>query len=274
MPHVQLNGIERFYQETGSGDPLLLINGLTGTCLGWEPLVPALSEHFRVISSDNRGVGRSSAPPGPYTTRQMADDAAALLAHLGVARVHVVGSSMGGMIAQELALACPSLVDHLVLYGTFARPRRAIFDPWLNFVVQMKERLDPASVTLGWLPWLYTPAFFEQPERVEAVLAWHDPYPAPAHGIAAQAEAVRYHDTLDRLSLITAKTLVLVGAEDVVTPVYYSRELAERIPGATLQVLERGGHEALWEDLDSGIAALLGFLAPGVGDGVAAQQAL
>jgi pimeloyl-ACP methyl ester carboxylesterase len=113
MPLAQLNGIECFYQETGNGDALLLINGLNGTCLDWEPLVPALSQHFRVISSDNRGVGRSAAPPGPYTTRQMADDAAALLAHLGVRHSHIVGYSMGGMIAQELALAYPSLVNRL-----------------------------------------------------------------------------------------------------------------------------------------------------------------
>ena len=149
MPLAQLNGIDRFYRETGSGDPLLLINGIGGTCLGWEPLLPALAARFRVVASDNRGVGRSAAPPGPYTTRQLADDAAALLAHLGVARAHVVGSSMGGMIAQELALAYPALVDRLVLYGTFARPRRAIMDPWLSFVAQMAERLDPAAAGRG-----------------------------------------------------------------------------------------------------------------------------
>ena len=260
MPLAQLNGIDRFYRETGSGDPLLLINGIGGTCLGWEPLLPALAARFRVVASDNRGVGRSAAPPGPYTTRQLADDAAALLAHLGVARAHVVGSSMGGMIAQELALAYPALVDRLVLYGTFARPRRAIMDPWLTFVAQMAERLDPAAVALGWLPWPYPPAFLADPERVEAALAWQDPYPAPAHGIAAQTEAVRRHDALDRLPRIAAPTLVLVGAEDVVTPVYYARELAEGIPGARLQVLERGGHEALWEYPDAGAAALLAFL--------------
>lgn len=273
MPFVQLNRIERFYQETGRGDPLLLINGIGGTCLGWQPLLPALAEHFRVITSDNRGVGRSAAPDGPYTTRQLADDAAALLAHLGVTRTHVVGSSMGGMIAQELALAYPQLVDRLVLFATFARPRRAIIDPWLTFVVQMKEHLDPTAVTLGWLPWLYPPAFLAQPERVEAVLAWQEPYPAPAHGIAAQAEAVRHHDALERLPQITASTLVLVGAEDVVTPVYYSRELAARIPGAKLQVLERGGHEALWEDPEVGAKVLLEFLTSGVGDVAAAELA-
>jgi pimeloyl-ACP methyl ester carboxylesterase len=165
---------------------------------------------------------------------QMADDAAALLAHLGVKRAHIVGSSMGGMIAQELALAYPQLVGRLVLFATFARPRHAIMDPWLSFVVQMAERLDTTAVTMGWLPWQYPPAFFAQPERVEAALAWQQPYPAPDHGIAAQAEAMRHHDTLDRLSQITAPTLVLVGAEDVITPMYYAQELAAGIPEARL----------------------------------------
>ncbi len=260
MPIVQVNGIERYYEETGSGDPLLLINGLGGTSLGWEPLLPALAGRFRVITADNRGVGRSAAPPGPYTTRLLADDAAALLAHLGVARAHVVGSSMGGMIAQELVLAYPALVDRLVLFGTFARPRRTIIDPWLTFIAQTAERLDPAAAALGWLPWLYTPAFLTDPGRVEAALAWQNPYPAPAHGIAAQADAVRAHDAWDRLPRIIAPTLVLVGAEDVVTPVYYARDLAERIPGARLQVLERGGHSAIWEDPVAGAGALLTFL--------------
>lgn len=261
MPLIQVNGIDRYYQETGSGDPLLLINGIGGTSLGWAPLLPLLAGLFRVVTSDNRGVGRSEAPPGPYTTRQLADDAAALLVHLGVERAHVVGSSMGGMIAQELALAHPALVDRLVLSGTFARPRRAIMDPWLTFVAQMAERLDPVAVTLGWLPWLYTPAFLADPERVEAALAWQDPYPAPPHGIAAQVEAVRAHDTLERLPRIAAPTLVLVGADDVVTPVYYAQELAERIPGARLQVLERVGHSALSEYPEAGAEALLAFLA-------------
>lgn len=260
MPLVELNRIDRFYQETGSGAPLLLINGIGGTSLSWEPLLPALSVRFRVITSDNRGAGRSAAPPGPYTTRQMADDTAALLARLGVARAHVVGSSLGGMIAQELALAYPSLVDRLVLYGTFARPRRAVMDPWLDFVVQVAERLDADAAVLAWLPWLYTPAFLSNPERVEAALAWQDPYPVPAHGIVAQAEAARTHDTLDRLSQIATPTLVLVGAEDIVTPIYYARELVERIPGARLQVLARGGHSAIWEDPEAGAAALLAFL--------------
>lgn len=262
MPLAQVNGIERFYRETGSGDALLLINGLGGTSLNWEPLLPALAARFRVITSDNRGVGRSAAPPGPYTTRQMAEDAAALLAHLGVARAHVVGSSLGGMIAQELALAYPTLVDRLVLFATLARPRLAIIGPWLSFIEQAMERgLDPAGVAALGLGWWYSPAFLARPDRVEEALAWRDPYPAPAHGIAAQAAAARTHDALDHLPRIAAPTLVLVGAEDIFTPVYYARELAVGIPGARLRVLVRGGHAALWEYPEAGAAALLAFLA-------------
>jgi pimeloyl-ACP methyl ester carboxylesterase len=262
MPLVQLNGIDRFYQERGSGDALLLINGLGGSALNWEPLLPALAARFRVITSDNRGVGRSAAPPGPYTTRQMADDAAALLTHLGVERAHVVGSSMGGMIAQELALTYPTLVGRLVLFATYARPRLAIIGPWLSFIKEAMDRgCDPAGLRALGLGWWYGPAFLADPDRVEEALAWQEPYPAPAHGIAAQAEAARAHDTLDRVSQITAPTLILVGAEDIFTPLYYSRELAAGIPGARLQVLKRGGHSALWEYPADGAAALLEFLA-------------
>jgi len=123
MPHSQVNVIDLYCEETGNGEPLLLISGLSGTTLGREPVRPALGTRFRVISFDNRGAGRSSAPPSPYSTRQMADDAAALLDRIGVARAHVVALSLGGMIAQELALAHPERVDRLVLLATYLRMR-------------------------------------------------------------------------------------------------------------------------------------------------------
>src|SRR5215211_5170886 len=104
MPLAAVNGLNLYYEETGSGPPLMLIAGLSGNTLGWAMLLPALAERFRVIAFDNRGAGRSSAPPGPYTTREMADDAAALLDHLGIEQAHVFGFSLGGLIAQELAL--------------------------------------------------------------------------------------------------------------------------------------------------------------------------
>jgi 3-oxoadipate enol-lactonase len=254
---VHVNGIDLYYEETGSGPPLLNIPPLSSTGF----TLPALEPHFRIITFDNRGAGRSSAPPGPYTTRLMADDAAALLDYLGIERAHVFGFSLGGMIAQELALNYPERVDHLVLNGAYARPNLAVLDPWLTMWDQAyAQQIDLVAFNLWLLGWLLTPAFMSQPELVAAALEGEDPYPATAQGIAGQTAAGRTHDTLERLSQISAPTLVLVGAQDIVTPVVYSEELAEGIPGATLQVLDPGGHSVLFEYEDAANAALLDFL--------------
>ena len=245
MPSANLNGIDLYFEESGSGQPLLLIAGLSGNTQGWATLEPVLAKHFQVIAFDNRGAGRSSSPNGPYTTADMAQDAVALLDHLGLGRVDVIGHSMGGMIAQELALTHPERVGRLVLLATQARPNSTILEPWLDHWVQACERgEDPRGVMLFLMPWFLTPAFMANHEQVEAALTeWvNDPYPASALGLAAQAAACRSHNTFDRLARIAAPTLVLVGAEDIVTPVSCSRELAEHIPGARLQVLTNGGH--------------------------------
>ena len=270
MPTAQLSGIDIYYEEHGSGDPLLLIMGFGGHSLAWIMQVPALAKQFRVITLDNRGVGRSSVPPGPYTTRQMADDAAALLDHLDIERAHVVGWSMGGMIAQELALGYPQKVDRLVLLASVARTR-PYAENWLRYATQSAElvksgALDPTGALLGGMPWMFTPAFLSQPDLVQAAIAQSlaDPFPPTPEGIAAQAEACRAHafgDALDRLTEIAAPTLVLVGAEDILTPAVYSREMADRIPGARLQILEKGGHGMPLEHPQQVNDALLAFLA-------------
>ncbi|MFN8589970.1 MAG: alpha/beta fold hydrolase [Thermomicrobiales bacterium] len=253
---ARVNGIDLYYEEAGSGPPLLIIPGLSSTGF----TIPALESQFRMITLDNRGAGRSSVPPGPYTTRLMADDAAALLDHLGIARAHVFGFSLGGAIAQELALAYPERVDRLVLNGAMAKADHAVFDPWVTLFVQAYERqIDPVAFNLWLLGWLFTPAFMRQPDLVASVLG-PDPYPASAQGVAAQAAAARSHDTLDRLPQIQAPTLILVGTDDIVTPVVYSEALAAGIPGATLQVLDPGGHAVLFEYPDAAAAALLAFL--------------
>jgi pimeloyl-ACP methyl ester carboxylesterase len=251
-----VNGIDLYYEEHGSGPPLLVIPGLSQTGF----TIPALEPHFRIITRDYRGAGRSSAPPGRYTTRLLADDAAALLAYLGIDRAHVFGLSLGGAIAQELALAYPERVDHLVLNGTFARPNHAVFDPRLTLFVQAYEKqIDPVAFNLWLMGWIFTPAFMRQPELVASAVG-PDPYPAPAHGMEAQAAAAKAHDSLDRLSQISAPTLVLVGADDIVAPVPYAQALAAGIPGAKLQVLPQGGHAVLFEYADAASQALLEFL--------------
>jgi pimeloyl-ACP methyl ester carboxylesterase len=166
------------------------------------------------------------------------------------------------MIAQELALAHPERVDRLVLNGAFARPNRAVLDAWLALWDQAYAgEIDPVTFNLWLLGWLLTPAFMGQPDLVAgAIAAPPDPYPATAQGVAGQTAAARTHDTLDRLGRIGAPTLVLVGAEDIVTRVVYSEALAKGIPGATLKVLDPGGHSVLFEYPDAANAAVLAFL--------------
>jgi pimeloyl-ACP methyl ester carboxylesterase len=250
MAVVQVNGIDLYYEEAGSGHPLLLIVGLGGNALDWTPHVPVLGERFRVIAFDNRRVGRSSEPRGPYSTRQMADDAVALLDHLGIDRAHVLGASLGGAIAQELALGYPERVARLMLVSSLARPGPEWFDRWLEFWIVAGEcDIDPAIFDVMLMPWALTPAFMVQPDQVDAVYGeWQSaPYRATAQGIVGQVAAVRIHDAIARLPGITASTLVLVGAEDCLTPPVLSQEIAAAIPNARLHILERGGHVALWE---------------------------
>jgi 3-oxoadipate enol-lactonase len=266
MPATTANGLTLYYEEHGQGDPLLLIAGLGVDSRSWALQLPALAARFRTVIFDNRGSGHSQKPAGPYTIGQMAEDAAALLDALGIARAHVVGHSMGGMIAQELALAQPGKVSQLVLLSTLARARGPLFDWWMSFSEWAQARSpEPHQFSLWNVPWFFTPAFFSDPAQVEAAIAEAvaDPNPISADAFAAQAAACRGMDTLERLGRIEAPTLVLVGQEDVVTPPFYARELAERIPGATLRVLERGGHAMTVEFAADVNAALLEFLTAG-----------
>ena len=122
MPNATIRELDMYYEVAGSGEPLLLIMGLGADLNAWVRQTPVLSTRYRTVTIDNRGVGRSSKPPGPYSTAQMADEAAGLLDHLGVERAHVLGVSMGGMIAQEVALRHPRRVGTLTLVCTYAAP--------------------------------------------------------------------------------------------------------------------------------------------------------
>ena len=245
MAMISANGIDIFHKQHGeSGDWLLLIAGLGGHSGSFAPQLVALSERFRVLRFDNRGAGRTSAPDEPYSMRQMADDAAALMDALGIEKAHVLGVSMGGMIAQELAINHPERVDKLVLACTRAKPtgaRRLAAE--VQRVTRLSE-LGPREREAHGMPWGMTATFMQDQRRVDEriELAAKDPYPMRPHAYIRQLEATMAHDTLDRLPQIRAETLVLVGAEDILTPPWESEALVKRIPNATLRVLPRGGH--------------------------------
>ena len=262
MPLAQIDAGDLYYEVIGEGPPLLLIAGFSGNTTSWLPVQPALAEHFTLIMFDNRGAGRSCVPPGPYTTAQMAGDALALLDHLDVERAHILGNSMGGMIAQEFALQQPERVDRLVLNVTAARPTPVLIRFLEANIWAIEHGMPPADRMFWVLPWMASPAIMTAHERVVQTLAVRlaNPYPAPDAGLIAQAQAIMAHDALSRVGQITAPTLVLAAAEDILTPVDGARELAEAIPGAHLHILPKGSHVTAAEYPGEVSAALLEFL--------------
>ncbi|MGD9934377.1 MAG: alpha/beta fold hydrolase [Dehalococcoidia bacterium] len=262
MPTVHANGIDLYYEQRGEGPDLLLIMGLGAHSGAWALNAPALAKHFRVTTFDNRGAGRSSAPDEPYSMRGMAGDTASLLDALGIARAHVVGASMGGMIAQELAINFPEKVNRLVIACSRTRASE------LRRLVSVAQRalweagVPRDSITAIQQPWGSTGAILQDEQKPldRLALAAKDPHPIQKHAYLRQLDATMEHDTFDRLHQITAQTLVLVGGEDILTPPFESAEIARLIPGAELRILPRGGHGFTGEYPDDFNRAVREFL--------------
>jgi pimeloyl-ACP methyl ester carboxylesterase len=264
MPSARVNGIEMFYREIGdaAAEPLLLVMGWGGDSLSWAFQFPAFAPEYHVIAPDNRGAGQSDAPDAPYTIPGMADDAVALLDRLKIDRAHVAGASMGGMIAQEIALRHPSRVRTLQLHCTLARP-----DAYNSFLVdvllKVKARGDREEFTKTMVPWVLSRhTMAERPDFVRVFLERSLDYPHTAGlvGMARQAEAIAQHDTLDRLTSIVAPTLITVGADDILVPPAFSRAIHARMRGSELLEIPDAGHLHFMERPEPFNAACLEFL--------------
>ncbi|MFY9558525.1 MAG: alpha/beta fold hydrolase [Blastocatellia bacterium] len=261
MPVIQTTRLKTYYELHGEGEPLLLIRGLGSTCEGFKAQVEGLSSHFRVISFDNRCVGRSDQPQESFTIADMADDTAALLDALGVESAHVFGVSLGGMVAQELALRHPQKVRRLVLGCTHAGPRTAVRSPeWAVRVFNESRdmpRKDALKHSAGILFAIKT--IDTLPALVEETLAVMANNNQPKSSYLLQLGAVMQHDTFDRLSRITQPTLVITGAEDALIDPGNSRLIASLIPGARLIEFEETGHVFFTEKADEVNRTLVDF---------------
>lgn len=239
-----LASVERltiYYEIHGAGEPMMLIRGIGTSGYVWGAFAEDLGQSFRVLWFDNRGAGRTEAPPGPYTMRQMADDTAGLVRQLGHWPAHVVGVSLGGMIAQELAINHPDVVRTLVLGCTdFGGPeaiRKGDSEQGLRPAADPKEAARRAVETIYSVEWLQA-----NPEEVARIQTLRADYPPTPAGYQAQLQAVLSHDCADRLDRIRAPVLVLTGTADRVVPWENSRLLAGRIPGAEQITYDGAGH--------------------------------
>lgn len=242
---VPVGDIEMYYQIHGQGEPLLMIMGLAGHCLDWGTKLPKkLAERYQVILFDNRGAGRSDQPAGVLTIKQMARDAAGLLDALGIDRAHVLGGSMGGMIALQFVLDYPDRVNKLVLGATAAGGERRIFPP-----PEIERYFTPrpdlsAHDYLLWTSEACYPREFikDHPDVIEQKISANLAFPGTLESYLSQLQAFRTFDVDSRLDEICVETLVMTGSLDALIPPENSYLIAEKIPNAKIRVIEGAGH--------------------------------
>ncbi len=262
MERARINGVEMAYALSGRGAPLVMIHGAQGDQTMFADLSTALAAAFRVLTFDQRGSGLSEKPDFDYTMAMIADDTAALMEYAGLDAAHVIGVSMGGMIAQELALRHPSKVRSLVLGCTSPGGPRAIRDDGNAFAgayslapMPPEERgrlLAEAVFSKGHLA--------KHPEIVGAMIEARRNRPLDTAALSHRMAAIAAHDTYDRLGRIACPTLVITGRDDALIPWQNSRLIAERIPGAQLEVLDPAGHCFWLERPEDSRVAIARFL--------------
>jgi 3-oxoadipate enol-lactonase len=260
MPFAVNDGAKIYWEEHSSGEPLLLIMGLGYTLDMWHRTAPVLAQHYRVIAFDNRGVGRSDVPRGPYTVSTMARDAVAVMDAAGADTAHVFGVSMGGMIAQELALQYPARVRSLVLGCTTCGGSNAV--PAEPEVI--KGLLARASMTVEEAINVMAQYVYDEATprtRLEEDFAIRRRTYPSAEGYLAQLQGVLGWESFGRLSEIAAPTLIIHGESDRLIPSANGELLAKSIRGSRLVMLPQASHIFTTDRPEESNQAVLSFLA-------------
>lgn len=263
MPRTRVGAHDLFYDVDGSGEPLLLLMGLGGEHHGWDLVRAELARRHRLVLVDNRDSGQSDEAQAAYGIGDMAADALGVMDHLGIERFHVAGASMGGAIAQQVALQAPHRVASASLLCTWART-----DAFLAAVLQgwrmLVARLAPEEFMAALLPWAFTHRFFQAPppEVLARQAEWRERgliKSAPAY--QRQIDACLAHDSLEMFLLLRTPCLVLVGEDDILTPARYGRALAAGWPGSELVLVPAAGHACFLETPKAVTERMLRFLA-------------
>jgi len=262
MPFVQLNDIILYYETYGNGPPLMLVAGLASDSQSWQPILPELANNYTVIVPDNRGVGRTEPQDIGLSMELMAGDCLALAQHLGLDKINLLGHSMGGQIAMEMAIRYPQSVDKLVLAATCSKnPERnnLLFNDW---AVSLENGMDSRPWFRELFYWIFSRKFFENEIAVETAVefAINYPWPQEAAGFRNQVEAIKSFDCTNKLSGIRSKTLVVSGEYDILIPPEISKAMAGEIPDAAFSIINDAAHSIHMEQGERFIDCVLRFL--------------
>lgn len=265
MPFCIVNGLKVNYEIFGQGRPVVMIMGLAGDMNWWEHQIPALSEHLQVIVFDNRGTGGTDKPDERYSIRDLADDTIGLMDALDIETAHLVGISMGGMIAQEVCLNYTERVGKMVLGCTHCGGR--------GFIMPTPEAVGKLTLTRGKtleeiarqiISIMFTPRYIlDNPETIQTIVDRFVQKRQSRKDFRNQFWAIMGHNTYERLPEVTAPTLVITGSEDLLVPPENSSILAKNIPGARLETFSGSGHCFFIEESDRANRLLINFFCDG-----------
>lgn len=262
MPSVRINNIDCYYEIHGSGRPLVLIAGLASDSQSWHPVINQLSKYFKAVIFDNRGIGRTRYPPESFQISTLAHDTICLLDELAIKKADILGHSMGGYIAQEIAIEYPRRVNKLILANTRAAASQKAKSSFSGLLKILESGKNYELFIREFFSLLFTPEYLGNKEIVEPAVKHllEYPYPVTAQGFRLQLEALGNFNSLERLGRIEARALVLSGRKDVLIPAEESQLLTDKIPRAKIIFLENAAHSMQVEQPDAFAGCVSEFL--------------
>lgn len=262
MPSVRINNIDCYYEIHGNGSPLVLIAGLASDSQSWQPAIEGLAGYFKVITFDNRGIGRTRYPQDSFQISTLALDTICLLDELAIEKADILGHSMGGYIAQEIAIQYPERVNKLILASTRAassQKSKSVFGGLLKILENGKNY---ELFIREFFHLIFTPEYLSNKENIESAVRYAVNYlfPVTSAGFKLQLEALSSFSSLNRLSRIKAPTLIMTGKKDILIPAEDAQLLADKIPFAKILHLENAAHSFHVEQPDFFVRCVVEFL--------------
>ena len=262
MPDTAVNGVELYYEIHGEGEPLVLVAGLASDSQSWQPVTEELSRHFRVITFDNRGVGRTKPQHVEGGIQQIADDCIALIKYLGLSSVNMLGHSMGGFVALDCAIRYPEYVSNLILAGTSAfisERNNALFHDWVSY---LESGMKAERWFRNMFYWIFSKQFFDDNEVLDNALRMAVEYPYPQSTLAFknQVDMMKAYNCAEKLARVKSKTIVICGKDDLLIPPEESVRVLQAIPGVDFSFIEGAAHAMHMEKPKEFIETIQQFL--------------